>query len=169
MKYFAYVIMGLAFGALPVAYAGDFSPSCAETSSKEFYRPADAGFEEMIARYNGMMSKSDVSIFSNRALQSLKLNINDTAYISIGIASSSCVVASGGAEARAKYDCNYAGCNEEIPETSHLPPGSKITMQTCTISTRVQTVTVWTKQPNGSWTVTTRTEEVLVEGCPPIE
>lgn len=51
-----------------------------------------------------------------------------------------------------KWECETLGCTEEIFGTGHMAPGTKLSMETCGDGGRI-TIT-WTRNSNGSWTVT---------------
>ena len=166
MNFLHYLFIVLASGFASIAGAGDFSPSCTESFSKEIYRPGDAGFEEVIAKYNDLALKSHSAKLSPKGARPWMLNADETAYISISHETNSCAVVSEEPVASVKYSCDYAGCNESIGGTDSMPVGDRITRDSCNSSTSVRTTTTWVKQSDGTWTVTKHTEEVQTQGCP---
>lgn len=64
-----------------------------------------------------------------------------------------------------KWSCETTGCTEEIIGTTHMPTGSKLSLETCTGG--YKTTITWTKNADGSWTVTKVNSEQSV-GCNPI-
>lgn len=51
-----------------------------------------------------------------------------------------------------KWECETFGCTEEIFGTGHMATGTQLSMETCGDGGKI-TIT-WTKNTNGSWTVT---------------
>lgn len=56
-----------------------------------------------------------------------------------------------------KWTCETFGCTEDIFGTGHMAPGTQLSMETCGDGGKI-TIT-WTKNPNGSWTVTSVSAE----------
>lgn len=63
-----------------------------------------------------------------------------------------------------KWECETFGCTEEIIGTEHMAPGTKLSMETC--GGGGKTTVTWTKNANGTWTVT-RVQSEQVTSCGP--
>lgn len=141
--------------AFPVAASAKGASPCSTKTNSVLYFPGDAGFFEAIDMHNGMASRVSTDAFQRKDAPSWKIGSADTAYIKVTAQATNC----GVARESLKFDCQFVGCNEGIPGTEEYSPGDTLTTNSCSSTTYVKTTTTWTKQPNGSWTVTTRNSE----------
>lgn len=157
------VLTSLFFNASALAVGATGTPRCTWQLTEETWFPGDTGFDVMVARHNGLAGLADTRTLSHSAVRAWQIKPDTTAYIRMSVETDSC---SAPDINYSKYRCDYAGCNESIPGTTHYPVGAKLTSNSCDSSSNVETTVTWIKQSNGTWTVKTAKTEQHTQGCP---
>lgn len=141
--------------AIPLqSFAG--TATCVEGTQSSLYMPNDDGFLGAVSRYNAMLTHSSKAGLQSSKGTTWEINPKNTMFMRVTIRNKSCGSAPGNP---LKFmDCTYVGCNEPIAGLESLSTGATLTATNCS-SSFVYTSTTWTKQGDGSWTVTTRHEE----------
>lgn len=139
--------------ALALVASSHASAECSIIQEHTVYRPGDKGFFDALNLHNNLSQKGVSTGFRSASDPPWELTASQTAFVSVSSRRNSCSVATD------KFNCTYVGCNESIPGTGGYAAGDTITTNSCNPQTFVYTTTTWTKQPNGTWTVTTRNSE----------
>lgn len=136
------------------AFAG--TATCVEGTQSSLYMPNDDGFLGAVSKYNAMLAPSSKAGLQSSKGTTWEINPKNTMFVRITIRNKSC--GSAPSNPLKFMDCTYVGCNEPIGGLEGLSSGATLTATNCS-SSFVYTSTTWTKQSDGSWTVTTRNEE----------
>lgn len=160
---FFIILTTLFCSTIALAANGAGTPSCTWQLTEETWLPEDAGFDVMLARHNRLAAQTDTGKLSRQAVLAWQIQPEDTAYIRMSVETDSCAAIDA---IHAKSMCDYAGCNESIPGTAHMPVGSKLTSNSCNSSSHVETTVTWIKQSDGAWTVKAAKTEQHTHGCP---
>lgn len=168
MKGFIVSSLLIAMGMSSFAQAAEQGrmTTCSVKTETRTFLPGDAGFDAAIAQHDASVAHGGDGTFNDALASSWTPDPATTAWIKITTTQDRCESLEIPDAPAARYTCTRMGCNEWIPGTEDYPVGAKITREFCNAATGMQTRITWTKQPDGSWTVTSVRQDIRVVSCP---